>query len=69
MGREDLRQQADQSFKLDSEGEGNGILSNREEPGAGDVLGSREISVKYSKGIRNCSSENTDDKGPPYHCM
>lgn len=47
-----------ESFKLDLPREVDGVLSNREHPGAADVLGSnREKPVKCLKRIRMCSSK------------
>lgn len=41
-------------------GEESGILSNSEEPGAADVLGSnRGTPVKHHKGTRACSSKES----------
>lgn len=57
-------QQADQtykeSFKLDSVGERDGVLSNKKEPRAADILGTnRETIVKCLKGIQCCSKKLT----------
>ena len=61
MGQECLHQVSQaykESFKLDLPGEGDGVLSNREEPGNADVFGTnRETSVKCLKEIRACSSK------------
>lgn len=55
MGQVCLHHQVSQaskdSFKLGLPGEGDEVLSNREEPGAGDVLGTiRETRLKCLKG-------------------
>lgn len=54
---EPLIQQAGQTyeerFKLDLSGEGDGLLGNREAPGAADILGTnRQTPLKCPKGIR-----------------
>ena len=74
MGQEGLHQQAGQtykeSFKLDLVGEGDGVLSNREEPGAADVLGTnRETPVKSLKGIRACSSKKVTRQVAQLKCL
>ena len=74
MGQECLHQQINQAykegFKLSLPEEGDGVLSNKEEPGAADVLGAnRETLVKYLKENRAYSSKKVTRSTAQLRCL
>lgn len=74
MRQEGVHQQVGQtykeSFKTDLTGEGDGVLSNREEQGFADVLGTnRGTPVKCLKGIRVCTSKKVTESIAQMKCL
>lgn len=59
-----------ESFKLNLMGKWDVVLSNREQTGTADLLGTnRETWMKYLKGIRVCSSKNVTGSIAHLKCL